>query len=90
MILLNRLGLYSLLLGALAVPSAFTAVHARSSRIPGSGVILQWMENFGLVNSPTNGMDSLSERSIFTLNDSNGIALLFTIAIMFAVRLPSG
>ena len=85
MVLLNRLGLSSILFGALAVPTAFAAVYARSSHYPGSGVVLQWMESLGLVNPPTNGIVTLSERSIFALNDNNGITLLFTTAIMFAV-----
>lgn len=85
MILLNRLGLSSLLLGALAVPTAFAAVYARTSHIPGSGVILQWMERLGLVNQPTNGIDTLSESSMFAINDQNGITLLFAVAIVCAV-----
>ncbi len=82
---IRRPGVISIFLGALAVPIAFAATHASRSHIPGSGAILQRMDNMGLVKQPINGVETLSETSLFAINDQNGINLLFAAAIALAV-----
>ena len=85
MLSLNRFGLTSLVLGGLAVPVAFSAEYARTSHIPGSGVILQWMASMDLVRQAPNSIATLSETSIFAINDQNAISLLLATAIILSV-----
>jgi len=48
----NRLGLFSLFCGTLAIPTAIIAAYLQSIKIPGTGMVLDWLEKIGLVSTP--------------------------------------
>ncbi|GHU04561.1 hypothetical protein FACS1894158_05130 [Betaproteobacteria bacterium] len=48
----KRFGLFALFSGTLAIPTAVVATYLQSIRIPGSGMVLDWLGKIGLVSTP--------------------------------------
>jgi hypothetical protein len=88
-----RYGLISLLTGVIAIPFAATATYAQSARVPGSGVVLQWLERLGFLDQPTQASTIASARSgrqmteagYFSINDGNMILLLLVVALLLSL-----
>jgi hypothetical protein len=69
-----RYGRLSLLMGFLAVVCAVGAWHAQQVRMPGSGHVLNWFENHGLVSSPDPGrVVEIGSASVILLTDGFAI-----------------
>jgi hypothetical protein len=78
------LSLVSFLVGAVAAAMAATAAYLRSVHVPGSGASLNWLTKMGLVKQPSAGEASLTEASIFAVNDENALVFLTSLALVLA------
>jgi hypothetical protein len=80
----RRLSLTSFLVGVFAVFLTATATYVRSMQIPGRSVSLDWLTKIGLVEQSRTGESSLTEASIFAINDENALVFLMSSAVLLA------
>lgn len=80
----KRVDLFSMLCGMLAIPLATVSIYLRSIHVPGTGVVLGWLDTLGLVNGPALSVTSapeMTETGYFSINDENALVLLVAISI---------
>lgn len=78
----RRLSVASFLLGAMAAGMAATAAYLRS--IPPSDASLTWLTKMGLVKHRSTGEPSITEASIFAVNDENALLFLASLSLVLA------
>jgi hypothetical protein len=81
----RRLSVASLLIGALSAGMAASVAYLRSVHVPGSGESLRWLTKMGLVKHSSSSEPSITEASMFAVNDENALLLLTSLAIVLAV-----
>jgi hypothetical protein len=84
MVRTNRAGKASLVFGALAIAIAPIAAYTYSIYGAGSGVILWWLDHFGLVHPPKAPLSEMTEASVFSINDRNAIRWLFAVTYVLS------
>jgi hypothetical protein len=81
----RRLSVASFFAGMTAAGMAATAAYAHSVNY-NTGMSLNWLTKMGLVTQPsTGGEASITETSIFAINDENALVFLTSLAIVLAV-----
>jgi hypothetical protein len=81
----RRLSVASFFAGMIAAGMAGTAGYARSVNY-NTGMSLNWLTKMGLVKQPSAGGEaSITETSIFAINDENALVFLTSLAIVCAV-----
>jgi hypothetical protein len=82
----NRFGIISVAFGLIALLASLAAVEANRLRKPGVGYLLNWIEYFGLVNTPSpKQVPEWRALGPFDLTDDLALKLVLVYAICFAL-----
>ncbi|MBI2307907.1 MAG: hypothetical protein HYU78_11460 [Rhodocyclales bacterium] len=81
----KRIGLISFFVGVLAICLATSAIHMKASHNPAGGVVLAWLAKIGVVQQTVSTTASLSEASVFSINDENALQWLLFSAVASSV-----